>query len=362
MAKKVKTALDFGQNEAQNLVIQNLSTAPSTPAKGQKYFNTTDNCEYYYNGSAWVKIIPESSIDHVNIANKGTNTHAQIDSHIASTSNPHSTTKTQVGLSNVDNVQQMPLSYLDTDGTLGANSDTKVASQKAVKTFVSTWLGSLSGALIYKGVWDGTKTVTQNLNSGALTAGWFWIVSVAGTTSGINTPSGTGLNVGDMVVANNSVIAGGAASTDFNGIDNTESADLVKLSATQTLTNKTINAALNSISGLQTGHFASGVIDPDTTLTANSDTVLATQKAVKAFVASQISSSGVKKYVNAISGVSTQTITAATHLCGTAPLVQIWMTNGSNKELVEADIVTNASGDVTWTTSSAITGEVRIVG
>jgi hypothetical protein len=44
--------------------------------------------------------------------------------------------KSAVGLSNVDNVQQLPSSYLDTDGTLAANSDVKVASQKAAKTYV----------------------------------------------------------------------------------------------------------------------------------------------------------------------------------------------------------------------------------
>lgn len=38
-----------------------------------------------------------AQIDHVNLANKGTNTHAQIDSHIANTSNPHSTTAAQAG-------------------------------------------------------------------------------------------------------------------------------------------------------------------------------------------------------------------------------------------------------------------------
>ena len=46
-------------------------------------------------------------------------------------------TKSDVVLGNVDNVQQMPLSYLDTDGTLAANSDTKVASQKAIKTYAT---------------------------------------------------------------------------------------------------------------------------------------------------------------------------------------------------------------------------------
>jgi hypothetical protein len=44
-------------------------------------------------------------------------------------------TSTDVGLNNVTNVAQLPLSYLDTDGTLAADSDVKVASQKATKTY-----------------------------------------------------------------------------------------------------------------------------------------------------------------------------------------------------------------------------------
>lgn len=45
-------------------------------------------------------------------------------------------TPSMVGLGNVSNVAQVPLSYLDTDGTLTSNSDVKVASQKAVRTYV----------------------------------------------------------------------------------------------------------------------------------------------------------------------------------------------------------------------------------
>ena len=54
MAKSFKTAIDLSKNELQNAVIQNLSSAPGSPVKGQKYFNSTDNIEYYYNGTAWV--------------------------------------------------------------------------------------------------------------------------------------------------------------------------------------------------------------------------------------------------------------------------------------------------------------------
>lgn len=55
--------------------------------------------------------------------------------------------KSDVSLGSVDNVQQLPLSYLDTDGTLAANSDVKVASQKAVKTYVDAGLAAKQNSL-----------------------------------------------------------------------------------------------------------------------------------------------------------------------------------------------------------------------
>jgi len=55
MARKFLTALDMGKNQFITPVIENLSGAPSSPVKGQLYFNTTDNILYWYNGSGWVQ-------------------------------------------------------------------------------------------------------------------------------------------------------------------------------------------------------------------------------------------------------------------------------------------------------------------
>jgi hypothetical protein len=47
----------------------------------------------------------QGSIDHTALLNVGTNSHAVIDAHIANLSNPHVVNKTQVGLSNVENLK-----------------------------------------------------------------------------------------------------------------------------------------------------------------------------------------------------------------------------------------------------------------
>lgn len=47
-------------------------------------------------------------------------------------------TKSDIGLGSVTNDAQLKASNLDTDGTLAANSDSKIASQKATKTYADT--------------------------------------------------------------------------------------------------------------------------------------------------------------------------------------------------------------------------------
>ena len=53
MSKKVLVSLDMNKNEIQNVVMQSLATAPTSPKEGQYYYNSVDKKAYQWNGSAW---------------------------------------------------------------------------------------------------------------------------------------------------------------------------------------------------------------------------------------------------------------------------------------------------------------------
>lgn len=73
-----------------------LKITSGTPGAGKVLTSDAD-------GDATWETPTSGVTDHTLLSNIGTNTHAQIDTHIGSTSNPHGVTKDQVGLTNVDN-------------------------------------------------------------------------------------------------------------------------------------------------------------------------------------------------------------------------------------------------------------------
>jgi len=55
-ARKFLVPIDLTKLELQNPTLHILASAPSSPAKGQFYFNDTDKKGYYWNGTAWVEM------------------------------------------------------------------------------------------------------------------------------------------------------------------------------------------------------------------------------------------------------------------------------------------------------------------
>ena len=105
------------------LEFANLAAFPVTGSTGILYLALDTDKIYRWSGSTYVEV-SQGITDHTLLDNIGTNTHANIDTHIASTSNPHSVTAAQVGLGNVDNTSDLdkPISN-DTQDALDLKYD-----------------------------------------------------------------------------------------------------------------------------------------------------------------------------------------------------------------------------------------------
>ena len=94
--------------------------------------------------------------------------------------------KSQVGLDAVENVLQIPKSYLDTDVALTADSDEKVPSQKAVKAYVDANAGGGGGGAA-RGLYSGllSEDVPTQANTGFSAWAYQGNATATDTESGI---------------------------------------------------------------------------------------------------------------------------------------------------------------------------------
>lgn len=163
---------------------------------------------------------------------------------------------------------------LDTDTSLAANSDTKIATQKAVKAYADGLLDA-NNAYQYKGVID----CSANPNYPAASAGWTYKVSVAGKIGGA---AGVVVEVGDSVTCIvDGTSAGNQATVGANWIVMQTNIDGAVVGPASSTAN-----AIAIFSGT-TGKVVSDsavVISTDGTFASNSDSKLPSEKAVKTYL------------------------------------------------------------------------------
>jgi hypothetical protein len=199
---------------------------------------------------------------------------------------------TMVGLGNVDNVQQLPMSYLDTDNTLAANSDSKVPSQKAIKYYVDN-SSSLSANKDLSNLTSPTN-INQDFifNTGADAAISTLSVTTANIggahTKAINIATGNAVSShlassassGDINLSTGTATPGGGGSVIHGNINlNANSGNITLTSGLLTLNAGTITTPTN-IDMQNTGSITS-MVDPTSAQDAATKNYVDNQDALK---------------------------------------------------------------------------------
>ena len=264
MAKKnVLVDLDLNKNELQNAVVQNLAATPANPKAGQIWYDTTSGLIYYSDGtnSKAVGYLPPATTSTLGGVIVGSNISVDGTGKISVAS----ATNAVAGIIRL---------ATDSEASTGTAEGIAVNPKQLASAIAS----ALVGAMVYKGTWNITSATDYSGITLPVKQGYMYLV----TGTGPKTIGGIEWNPGDYIVMDADVAAGGTI-TQVSKIDNTESSDIVRLNATQTLTNKTIDADDNTISDLATGNFKSGVIVTSVGATG-ADTSLPTEKAVRSAI------------------------------------------------------------------------------
>src|SRR5210317_1568805 len=196
-------------------------------------------------------------------------------------------------------------------GTLTASSALLVDSNKAIDEIFIGNDASTGGTLkLNEGTNNGTNFIGLKAPNSVTTSTTFTLPDGDGSNGQFLKTDGSG-NLSFGTVSSTITLAADSGSNDTyttgntltftggTGIDTTVSDDTITIavdatvvtaSSTTTLTNKTFdaNGTGNSISNIEVADFASGVVDTDLSSVSASDDTLASAKAIKAYVDSQV--------------------------------------------------------------------------
>lgn len=158
-----------------------------------------------------------------------------------------------------------PWEFIDiaTDEEIAEGESTTTAvTPKQLKDSIES---QIIGALKYIGTWNATGQTDYSSIELPVKAGYMYYVEGSATINGLS------WETGDYLIINEDVETGGSI-TNVQLVDNTESSDIVRLDAEQTITNKTIDAEDNTILNLTPDNFKPGqgfVAESGGTMTGN---------------------------------------------------------------------------------------------
>lgn len=215
---------------------------------------------------------------------------SDLTAHISDLANPHSVTKAQVGLSDVDNTSDAnkPISSATqtalndkADLVSGKLATSQIPALAITDTFVVASeaamlaLTAQTGDIAIRS--DESKTYILQGADSTILANWIHLQTPASSVLSVNGQTG--------------VVVLAKADIGLANVDNTS--DASKDSAATTLTNKTIDTATNTISGLSVTNLGAGVLDSDLSSVSASHDTIPSAKAVKAYADSLVGSSAI---------------------------------------------------------------------
>ena len=230
-----------------------------------------------YNGSGWIN----NTLAEADIASAAT-----LSSHTGSSANPHSVTKAQVGLGNVENTALSTWAGTSSITTVGNLSSLTVSGNLTVLGSTTT-IDSTTLTVDDKNIELGTVASPSDTTAdgGGIT------LKGASDKTILWTNSTDSWDFNQNIVTSGTVTWSGGGSADANeahGWGDHSSAGYITAGSTTTLTNKTLDADNNTVSNIEVDNLKSGVLDTDITSVAGTDTTLASAKAIKTYVDSQV--------------------------------------------------------------------------
>jgi hypothetical protein len=239
MSRQFLTGLNLNKNELLNARIQNLALAPSNPVAGQIYYNTVDNTLRYWNGTAWLTLAQggsvadaiTSAIDAIttDVIEEGDNNLYYTDARVENAMIDPLTLGTQTNITVTHNPSTGAYDFVAENGVADSTTDDLEEGTTNLYFTDQRAIDAVGGSATSENT---PNTVVKRNGDGAFAAGTI-------TTPEIHSPSSGNVDVTSdanvTITANDGYVALYATNGAYVNED-----EIVTLSATQSLTNKTL--------------------------------------------------------------------------------------------------------------------------